>query len=189
MDASWARTGKYFAWLSAACIVTAVTLLVLSFAGVTAEVPPDFDAERASSPELTAELLTAWRSTATYHHIFAGFFILTFISLIPVGLALRELFGRGMVKSEILFASLLAGSVVAISGGLIGEGTIAAASAMSSQVEGDALIALGIAFEMVRGFVDEWFLSMSNLLFGIGVYLASIMTVQQRKLSRSWAYL
>src|SRR6266571_6021462 len=100
IDASWARTGRGFAWTYGGLAILAGVLVTVVSVGIpsTDDLAKHYAYIRQSWPELYISFLL---------------FMAAFLCLIPIGLVLREFFGRG-IRSELLYASFLAAAIVGV---------------------------------------------------------------------------
>ena len=189
-DPSWYRIGKWSAWVNAVCYIGAATLFLLVDLQVTWTA-----AEFAPEEGLLARLITffeaerdAWPQVLTYTLLFA----VGFISLIPIGLALRDYLGRQLATSQMVAASFLAAGVIGAMGQLTfagGKEMILEASNCVECLDNEAiLISLNSSLTTLEG-IAEWVGLGFFLLVGSGILIASFAAFDQPAFSRRWIQL
>jgi hypothetical protein len=174
-DPGWARTGRTYAWLGAdGFLVGAVILLLLNLGVVGAP----------SGPGVSQYLNSTWLVV-----IGSAFLLLGMLAIIPVGLTLRELLGRG-VEPELMGAFFVAGSLLGITSRLLlipmrlSLVSLAGTKGIQPQVLNSVMLTYSVVENATNWLLYGWF-----LLTGLALYHASRSAMQQAALPRAWGQL
>ena len=174
IDTRWARTGCAYAWLAAeGFLVGAVILLLLNLGvGVT------------PASGLTHYVNTAWLVVAG-----SACLLLGMLAIIPVGLALREVLGRGP-STELMATFFVAGSLLGVSSRLLLiPMRLSLASLVGTKgVQPQALNSFLMTYSVVEN-ATNWLLYGWFLLTGLALYHASRSAIRQGALPRAWGWL
>ena len=174
IDISWARTGRAYAWLGAEGFLVGAVILVLLNLGVGA--PPAAGASQS--------LNGTWLLV-----IGSAFLLLGMLAVIPVGLTLRELLGRG-AGPELMATCFVAGSLLGVSSRLLlipirlSVANLAATKGLQPQLLNSVLLTSSIVENATNWLLYGWF-----LLTGLALYHASRSAMRQAALPRAWGWL
>ena len=186
-DPAWYRIGKYAAWVNAACFFAATVLYLLVDFEITwerADLPEDrslleqlgifFDTEQDRWPQ---------------EFIYSLMFAVGFLTLIPIGLALRDLLGRNLATSQMIAGSFLAAGIIGCVDQLAligGKDAILDATNCPACGENEAiLISLNYSLTTLEG-ITRWVGIGFFLLAGSGILFASFAAFDQPAFSRNW---
>jgi hypothetical protein len=175
IDLGWARTGRAYAWLGAESFLVGAIILVLVNMGI-------------GTPSATTGL-AQYVNTTSLVVIGSGFLLLGMLTIIPVGLMLRELLGRG-AGSEMMATYFIAGSLLGVTSRLLliplrlSLGNLAATRGIQPQVMNNFLLTYSVVENATNWLLYGWF-----LLTGLALYHAGRSAMQQRALPRAWGWL
>jgi hypothetical protein len=175
IDLGWARTGRAYAWLGAEGFLVGAGILLLLNLGVGAQSATTGVAQYANN---------TWLVVAG-----SAFLVLGMLALIPVGLTLRELLGRG-VGPEMMTTFFVAGSLLGVSSRLLliplrlSLGNLAATRGVQPQALNNFLLTYSVVENATNWLLYGWF-----LLTGLALYHASRSAMQQGTLPRAWGWL
>lgn len=186
MDVRWLRIGRIFAWVNAAgYIVASVVSLLLNF-GITSPAEPDFieGDELANIGKFLDHYLAIWPQD------FAAtlFFGIAFLSLLPIGLALKEILGRDKAGVSLGASSLFAAGIIGFLNQLVSIGISSQAVRTARFPEVETRIAF-LAAHHLGNSITAWVGLGFFLTAGVGVILLSMETRGSERLSRGWASL
>ena len=162
-------TGRISAWVYAGAALVGGVLITVVSVGIpsTDDLAKHYGYVRSVWPELYLSFLIL---------------MVAFVSLLPLGIVLREKFGRG-VWSELLYASFLAAAIVGVLWMLAQVGSAQATARESSGLSGSDLKMLGTASGIWSGAIN-W-LQRGFLLFAsLGTWWTGRIASQQRSLPR-----
>jgi hypothetical protein len=174
IDLGWARAGRAYAWLGAEGFFVGAVILLLLNLGVGAQ-PGTGLAQYISGTWLVV--------------IGSAFLLLGMLALIPVGLTLRELLGRG-AGPELMVNLFLAGSLLGVSSRLLlipvrlSLANVAATRGIQPQVLNGFLL----TYTLIEN-ATNWLLYGWLLLTGLALYHASRAAMQSGTLPRAWGWL
>src|SRR5919202_6436756 len=174
IDLGWARTGRVYAWLGAEGFLVGAVILLLLNLGIGAQ-PGTGLAQYANG---------TWQVVLGSTFLLAGM-----LALIPVGLTLRELLGRG-AGPEIMATCFLAGSLLGVSSRLLlipirlTVVNLAATKGLQPQILNSVLLTSNVVENATNWLLYGWF-----LLTGVALYHASRSAMQQAALPRAWGWL
>lgn len=172
-DSSWARTGRGFAWAYGALTIVAGVLVTV----VSIDIPSTDDLAKHYAyirqiwPELYISFLL---------------FIAAMTCLFPIGLVLRELFGRS-VRSELLYASFLMAAIVGVIWMLAQAGSAQVVARDSAGLSLQDLNILGRSSGIWSGVIN-WLERGFVLFASLGAYWTGRIALQQRSLPRGLAW-
>jgi hypothetical protein len=175
IDLGWARTGRAYAWLGAEGFLVGAGILLLLNLGVGAQSATTGVAQYANN---------TWLVVAG-----SAFLVLGMLALIPVGLTLRELLGRG-VGPEMVATFFIAGSLLGVSSRLLliplrlSLGNLAGTRGVQPQALNNFLLTYSVIENATNWLLYGWF-----LLTGLALYHASRSAMQQGTLPRAWGWL
>jgi hypothetical protein len=175
IDLGWARTGRAYAWLGAESFLVGAIILVLVNMGI-------------GTPSATTGL-AQYVNTTSLVVIGSGFLLLGMLTIIPVGLMLRELLGRG-AGSEMMATFFIAGSLLGVTSRLLliplrlSLGNLAATRGIQPQVMNNFLLTYSVVENATNWLLYGWF-----LLTGLALYHAGRSAMQQRALPLAWGWL
>jgi hypothetical protein len=174
-DPGWARTGRAYAWLGAEGFLVGAVILLLLNLGVVGG---------PAEPGLAQYVSNTWLLV-----LGSGVLLLGMLALIPVGLALRELLGRG-VGPELMATCFLAGSLLGVSSRLllIPIRLSLASLAGTRGVQPQILNSFLLTYTMVEN-ATNWLLYGWFLLTGLALYHASRSAMRQGVLPRAWSWM
>ncbi len=173
-DPTWARTGRAFAWSYGGLAIVAGVLVTVVSIGIpsTDNLAVHYAYIRQIWPELYVSFLL---------------FMAAFLCLVPIGLVLREFFGRG-IRSELLYASFLAAAIVGVLWMLAQAGSAQVVSRDSAGLSPQELDILGRSSGIWSGVIN-W-LQRGFLLFAsLGTYWTGRIALQQRSLPAGLGWL
>ena len=174
IDVSWARTGRVYAWLGAEGFLVGAVILLLLNLGLGGQ-PGTGLAQYASS---------------TWQVVLGSTFLLVgMLAMIPVGLTLRELLGRG-AGPELMATLFLAGSLLGVSSRLllIPVRLSLANVAATRGIQPQALNGFLLTYSLIES-AANWLLYGWLLLTGLALYHASRAAMQSGALPRAWGWL
>jgi len=174
IEASWARTGRGFAWAYGGLAIVAGVLVTVVSVGIpsTDDLAKHYAYIREIWPALYISFLL---------------FMAAFLCLVPIGLVLREFFGR-RIRSELLYASFLAAAIVGVLWMLAQVGSAQAVARDSAGLSAQDLKVLGLSSGIWSGVIN-W-LQRGFLLFAsLGTYWTGRIALQQRSLPSGLGWL
>jgi hypothetical protein len=175
MDETWRGVGRTSAWTFGGAAVVGGVLVTVVSVGIP-PTQPDLAKHYSYIREIWPELYISFL-----------LFMAAFLSLVPLGLVLREFFGRD-IRSELLYAAFLAAGVVGLLWMLVQLGTaqaIARDSAGLSQQDLNVLSASSSIWSGAINWIERGFLLFASL----GTYWTGRVALQQRSLPRGLAWL
>jgi hypothetical protein len=139
-EVTWRRTGRIAAWVYAAAALAGGILATVVSIGIpsTADLARHYSYIRGVWPELYVSFLLL---------------MVAFVSLAPLGIALREKFGHG-VRSELLYASFLGAAIVGLIWMLAQLGSAQATQRESAGLSAADLKMLGTASGIWSGVIN-----------------------------------
>jgi hypothetical protein len=193
VDRGWGIVARRAARINAVCYVLGSLLFVLVSFGVTLPAPPAIGTAypNHTAAEWTAAFAmrrAAWPQEVLYQLLFVA----GFLALVPLGLAVRELSGRGGVHPELAAAAFAVGALLGTSAQLVGLGVAGAVVGISRFLGPETPPATFLALSMVDGVAGEaasWLLRGFFLVTGFAVYQASRLGGQDPRLPLGWARL
>lgn len=173
IDPAWARTGRGFAWAYAALTIVAGVLVTVVSVGIpsTDDLAKHYAYIRQIWPELYVSFLL---------------FIAAMTCLFPIGLVLRELFGRS-VRSELLYASFLTAAIVGVLWMLAQAGSAQVVARDSAGMSLQDLNVLGTSSGIWSGVIN-WLERGFVLFASLGTYWTGRIALEQRSLPRGLAW-
>ena len=175
MDQTWRGVGRTSAWIFGGVAVLGGLLVTIVSVGIP-PTEPDLAKHYSYIREIWPELYISFL-----------LFMAAFLSLVPLGLVLREFFGRD-IRSELLYAAFLAAGIVGVLWMLVQLGTaqaIARDSAGLSQQDLNVLSASSSIWSGAINWIQRGFL----LLASLGTYWTGRVALRQRSLPRGLAWL
>jgi hypothetical protein len=176
IDLEWRRVGRTSAWVYGGLAIVAGVLVTVVSVGIPPTEPDlakHYDYVRSIWPEL---------------YISFVLFICALLSLIPLGLVLRELFGPRDIRSQLLYASFLAAAIIGVIWMLVQAGSAQAVARDSAGLSQADLNVLGASSSIWSGAIN-W-LQRGFLLFAsFGTYWTGRMALRQGSLPRGLAWL
>ena len=174
IDISWARTGRAYAWLGAEGFLVGAVILVLLNLGIGAP------SQNGSSQYLNG----TWLLVAG-----CAFLLLGMLAVIPVGLTLRELLGRGP-GPELMATCFVAGSLLGVSSRLLlipirlSVANLSTVKGLQPQVLSTVVLTSGVIENSTNWLLYGWF-----LFTGVALYHASRSAIKQGVMPRAWSWL
>lgn len=187
-DPGWRTVGRLFAWVTAAFFVAGSVLFLLVSLRITTPPAPLFAQDPTASPQLMAEFFAFRR--AIWPQVMASTLLLTlgFLSLIVLGLALREVLGHGLALSQLVASSFGTAGVLGVVEMLLTLGLNQIALRLSTVVAPEALISLGVTYHASL-LATDLLLAGSFFLIGFGNLLAGLLAIRQGTLPAAWGWL
>lgn len=172
-DVTWRRTGRIAAWVYAGAALVGGLLVTVVSIGIpsTDDLAKHYSYVRSVWPELYISFLLL---------------MVAFVSLAPLGIALRERLGRG-VRGELLYASFLAAAIVGLVWMLAQVGSAQATVRESANTSGADLKMLATASGIWSGVIN-WLQRGFILFAGLGTWWTGRIALQQRSLPRGLAW-
>ncbi len=174
IDPAWARTGRAFAWAYGGLLIVAGVLVTVVSIGIP-PTEPDLAKHYAYIRQIWPEL-----------YISFVLFIAALTCLFPIGLVLRELFGRS-VRSELLYASFLVAAIVGVLWMLTQAGSAQVVARDSAGLSPQDLKVLGTSSGIWSGVIN-WLQRGFVLFASLGAYWTGRIALQQRSLPRGLAW-
>ena len=174
--AAWRRAGRAAAWANGVGFVVAGVLATAASSGIPPTEPDPvrhYAYVRSIWPELYVAFIT---------------FLAAFLALIPMGLALHELFGKARPRVEFMWAALLAAGIVGALWMLVQIGSAQATVNQTGSLSPTELRVFGAASAIWSGTIN-WLQRGFLLLASLGTFWASRPALETRLLPRSWAWL
>jgi hypothetical protein len=167
------QIGRIAAWVYAGAALVGGVLVTVVSVGIPAtdDLAKHYSYVRSIWPELYLSFLLL---------------MVAFVSLLPLGVALREKFGRGL-RSELLYASFLAAAIVGVVWMLVQVGEAQATSRESAGLSASDLKALGITAGMWSAVVN-WLQRGFILFAGFGTWWTGRIAIKQRSLPLGLAW-
>ncbi len=174
IEASWRNGGRTSAWACGGLVIVGGALVTTVSVGI----PP-------TEPDL-AKHYSYIREIWPALYISFLLFMVAFLSLAPLGLVLREFFGRTL-RSELLYASFFAAALLGVIWMLAQAGSAQAAARDSAGLSTPDLNVLGASSSIWSGVIN-W-LQRGFLLFAsLGVYWTGRIGLGQRSMPRGLAW-
>src|SRR5260370_3861823 len=176
-DLGWGKIGRPSAWAYGGLVIVGGVLVTVVSVGI----PP-------TAPDL-AKHYSYIREIWPGLYISFLLFLAAFLSLVPLGLAVREFFGRS-ARSELLYASFLAAAILGVIWMLVQAGSAQTVARDSAGLSTQDLNVLGASSGIWSGVIN-W-LQRGFLLFaGFGTYWTGRIALRQRSMPRglSWVSL
>jgi hypothetical protein len=167
--------GRTFAWAFAGLIVTAGVLVTIVSVGIP-PTEPDLAKHYSYIREIWPELYISFL-----------LFIAASLCLMPLGLAMRELFGRD-IRSELLYASFLAAAIVGVLWMLVQLGSAQAVARDTAGATPQDLNVIGASSSIWSGAIN-WIQRGFLLFASLGTYWTGRIALHQRSLPRGLAWL
>lgn len=166
-ELAWRQTGRISAWVYAAATLVGGVLVTVASIGIpsTDDLAKHYSYVRSVWPELYISFLLL---------------MVAFVSLLPLGVVLREKFGRS-VRSELLYASFLAAAIVGLLWMLAQVGSAQAVERQSAGLSGADLKMVGTASGIWSGVIN-WLQRGFILFAGLGTWWTGRIALQQRSL-------
>jgi hypothetical protein len=173
IDPEWARTGRTFAWSYGGLTIVAGVLVTVVSIGIpsTDDLAKHYAYIRQIWPEL---------------YISFVLFIAAMTCLFPIGLVLRELFGRS-VRSELLYASFLIAAILGVLWMLAQAGSAQVVARDSAGLNAQDLNILGRSSGIWSGVIN-WLERGYVLFASLGTYWTGRIALRQRSLPRGLAW-
>ena len=174
IDPEWARTGRAFAWAYGGLALVAGVLVTVVSIGIptTDDLAKHYAYIRQIWPELYVSFVL---------------FIAAMTCLFPIGLVLRDLFGRS-VRSELLYASFLMAAIVGVLWMLAQAGSAQVVARDSAGMSPQELDILGRSSGIWSGVIN-WLERGFVLFASLGTFWTGRIALQQRSLPRGLAWL
>lgn len=171
---TWGRTGRIAAWTYAVAALVGGVLATVASIGIpsTNDLAKHYSYVRSVWPELYISFLLL---------------MVAFVSLFPLGVALREKLGRG-VRAELLYGSFLAAAIVGVLWMLVQVGSAQAVDRETVGLSGAELKAVGDAsgiWSAVINWLQRGFLVFASL----GTWWTGRIAMQQRSLPRGLVWI
>jgi hypothetical protein len=175
IDLGWARAGRAYAWLSAEGFLVGAVILLLLNLGVGAQ-PGTGLAQYANSTWLVV--------------LGSTFLLLGMLAIIPVGLTLRELLGRGGVGPELVATFFLAGGLLGVASRLLLIPIRLSLASFSTTrgIQPQVLNGYMLTYTTIEN-ATNWLLYGWFLLTGLALFYASLSAMRQDTLPRAWGWL
>jgi hypothetical protein len=167
--------GRTFAWAYAGLVVTAGVLVTIVSVGIP-PTEPDLAKHYSYIREIWPELYISFL-----------LFIAASLCLMPLGLAMRELFGRD-IRSELLYASFLAAAIVGVLWMLVQLGSAQAVARDAAGATPQDLNVIGASSSIWSGAIN-WIQRGFLLFASLGTYWTGRIALHQRSLPRGLAWL
>jgi hypothetical protein len=174
MTDDWARTGRAFAWAFGGLLIVAGILVTVVSVGIP-PTEPDLARHYAYVRQIWPELYISFL-----------LFIAAMTCLFPIGLVLRELFGR-TVRSELLYASFLVAAIMGVLWMLAQAGSAQVVARDSAGLSLQDLKVLGTSSGIWSGVIN-WLERGFVLFASLGTYWTGRIALQQRSLPRGLAW-
>jgi hypothetical protein len=174
IDPEWRIVGRASAWAYGGLAILGGVLVTIVSIGI----PP-------TEPDL-AKHYSYIREIWPGLYISFLLFLAAFLSLVPLGLALREFFGRSL-RSELVYASFFAAAILGVIWMLVQVGSAQTVARDSAGLSAQDLNVLGASSSIWSGVIN-W-LQRGFLLFaGLGTYWTGRIALRQRSMPRglSW---
>jgi len=155
-ELAWGRLGRTSAWLFGGLVVAGGVLVTVVGVGIPPTEPDlarHYDYVRSIWPELYVSFLL---------------FIAAFISLAPLGLALREFFGRDL-RAELMYMSFLAAAIVGVLWMLVQLGSAQAVVRDTAGATPEQLNVVGASSSIWSGAIN-WIQRRFLLFASLGTY-------------------
>jgi hypothetical protein len=174
-EAPLIRAGRWYAWAYSGFALIGGALALVVSSGI----PP-------TQPDLAAHYAYV---RSIWPELYVAFLLLlaAFLSLIPLAVVLRALFGQGL-RSELLYASLVGAGLVGAIWMLIQIGSAQAISRDTAGVSSQTLTAIGASASIWSGVIN-WIQRGFLLLAGLGTYWVGRAALTQRLLPARLAWL
>lgn len=174
IDASWRNTGRTSAWVYGGLVIVAGILITIVSVGIP-PTEPDLAKHYAYIRQIWPELYISFL-----------LFLAAFVMLAPLGLVLRELFGRSP-RSELLYGSFLTAAILGVVWMLVQAGSAQTVARDSAGLSPQDLNVLGASSSIWSGVIN-W-LQRGFLLFAsLGTYWTGRIALEQRSLPRGLAW-
>jgi hypothetical protein len=174
IDASWRNVGRTSAWACGGLVIVGGVLVTTVSVGI----PP-------TEPDL-AKHYSYIRQIWPALYISFLLFMVAFLSLAPLGLVLREFFGRTL-RSELLYASFFAAALLGVIWMLAQAGSAQTVARDSAGLNTQDLNVLGASSSIWSGVIN-W-LQRGFLLFAsLGVYWTGRIALRQRSMPGGLAW-
>lgn len=173
-DPTWARTGRAFAWGYGGLAIVAGVLVTVVSIGIpsTDNLAVHYAYIRQIWPELYISFLL---------------FMASFLCLVPIGVVLREFFGRG-IRSELIYASFLAAAIIGVLWMLAQAGSAQVVARDSAGLSPQELDILGRSSGIWSGVIN-W-LQRGFLLFAsLGTFWTGRIALRQRSMPAGLGWL
>jgi hypothetical protein len=188
-DPAWHPIGRAAAWINAFCYFGGALLYLLVDLEIT------WSRATFASDDSLLSMLTQffvneqdrWPQELTYTMLFT----VGFLSLIPIGLVLRDHLGRDLATSQMVAASLLAAGVIGAVAQLAlvgGKDAILEASRCTQCQQTPVLASLNGSLTTLEG-ITRWVSLGYFLLAGTGILFASWAAFDQPAFSSGWVRL
>ena len=175
MDQTLRGVGRTFAWTFGGFAVVAGVLVTIVSIGIP-PTEPDLAKHYSYIREIWPELYISFL-----------LFMAAFLSLIPLGVVLREFFGRN-VRSELLYAAFLAAGILGVLWMLVQVGTAQAIARDSAGLTAQDLNVLGASSSIWSGAIN-WIQRGYLLFASLGTYWTGRIALHQRSLPRGLGWL
>jgi len=174
IDPSWRSVGRTCAWAYGGLAIAAGILVTVVSVGIP-PTEPDLARHYAYIRQIWPELYISFL-----------LFIAAMTCLFPIGLVLREVFGRS-VRSELLYASFLAAAVVGVLWMLAQAGSAQVVARDSAGLSAQDLSVLGASSSIWSGVIN-W-LQRGFLLFAsLATYWTGRLALRQRSFPRGFGW-
>ena len=167
--------GRTFAWAYAGLVITAGVLVMIVSVGIP-PTEPDLAKHYSYIREIWPELYISFL-----------LFIAASLCLMPLGLALRELFGRD-IRSELLYASFFAAAMVGVLWMLVQLGSAQAIARDTAGATPQDLNVIGASSSIWSGAIN-WIQRGFLLFASLGTYWTGRIALHQRSLPGGLAWL
>jgi len=169
------RAGRWFAWVYGGLALLGGVLALVAVSGL----PP-------TQPDLAAHYAYVRK---VWPELYVAFLLLmaAFLSLIPLAVVLREVFGRAL-RSELLYTAFAGAGLIGLIWMLVQIGSAQAIARDTEGVNAQTLAAIGSASSIWSGVIN-W-LQRGFLLFaGAGTYWTGRAALKQQVLPRTLGWL
>ncbi len=173
-DPSWRSVGRWSAWAYGALAIVGGVLVTIVSVGIP-PTQPDLAKHYSYIREIWPELYISFV-------LFMG----AFLSLAPLGLVLRELFGRS-VRSELLYASFLAAAIIGVVWMLVQVGSAQTVARDSAGLSAQDLTVLAASSSIWSGVIN-WLQRGFLLVASLGTYWTGRLALRQRSLPPGLAW-
>ncbi len=170
IDSTWARSGRGFAWAYGVLTIVAGVLVTVVSVGIP-PTEPDLAKHYAYIRQIWPELYISFL-----------LFIAAMTCLFPIGLVLREFFGRS-VRSELLYASFFAAAILGVLWMLAQAGSAQVVARDSAGLSPQDLNVLGTSSGIWSGVIN-WLERGFVLFASLGTYWTGRLVLHQRSLPR-----
>ena len=174
-DAPWRNLGRTSAWVFGGAAIVAGVLVTIVSVGIPPTAPDlakHYSYVRSIWPELYVSFLL---------------FIAALVSLAPLGIALRELFGRG-VRGELIYAAFLAAGIVGVLWMLLQLGSAQAVVRDTASASPQDLNIIGASSSIWSGVIN-WIQRGYLFFASLGTYWTGRHILQERSLPRGLGWL